>query len=73
MSIDKIIANELNYSYVSRIEKPLNQLGLIFTDLKGYLKLEVVILVDETLLVRILSEMMPKYQDMQKVVYVVME
>ena len=38
MNIDKIIANELNYNYVYRIEKPLNQLGLTFTDLKGYLK-----------------------------------
>ena len=39
MNIDKIIANELKSSYVYRIEKSLNQIGLTFTDLKSYLKI----------------------------------
>ena len=30
-------------------------------------------MVTETLLLRVISEMMPKYQDMYKVVYVVMK
>ena len=38
MNIDELIANELKYSYVYRIEKSLNQIGLTVTDLKGYLK-----------------------------------
>ena len=38
MNIDKLIAHELKYSYVTRIEQSLNQIGLIFIDLKGYLK-----------------------------------
>ena len=38
MNIDKLIANELKYSYVNRIEQSLNQRGLTFTDLKDYLK-----------------------------------
>ena len=38
MNIDKLIANELKYNYVTRIEQSLNQLGLTFTDSKGYLK-----------------------------------
>ena len=38
MNIDKLIAKELKSSYVDRTEKPLNQIGLTFTDLKGYLK-----------------------------------
>ena len=38
MNIDKLIANELKSGYVYRIEQSLNQLGLTFTDLKGYLK-----------------------------------
>ena len=38
MNIDKLIANELKYSYVDIIENSLNKIGLTFTDLKGYLK-----------------------------------
>ena len=38
MNMDKLIANELKYSYANRIEQSLNQIGLTFTDLKGYLK-----------------------------------
>ena len=38
MNIDKIITHGLKYSYVYRIEQSLNQIGLIFIDLKGYLK-----------------------------------
>ena len=38
MNIDKLIANELKYSYVNRIEQSLNQVGLTFTGLKGCLK-----------------------------------
>ena len=38
MNIDNLIASELKSSYVYRIEKSLNQLGLVFSDLKGYLK-----------------------------------
>ena len=38
MNIDKLIANEFKYSYVNRNGKSLNQIGLTFTDLKGYLK-----------------------------------
>ena len=38
MNIDKLIANEFKYSYVNRIGQSLNQIGLTFTDLKGYLK-----------------------------------
>ena len=38
MNIDKIIAGELKHSYVNRIEQSLNQIGLTFIALKGYLK-----------------------------------
>ena len=64
MNIDKIISNELNSSYVYRIEKSLNQIGLTFTDLKGYLKVGSSNLGRRDAAFRVISEMMPKYQDM---------
>ena len=38
MSIDKIIAKELRYRYLDRVENALNERGMTFTDLNNYLK-----------------------------------
>ena len=62
MSIDKIIAKELRYRYLDRVETALKERGLTFTDLKNVQKLEVVSLVNPILVLRAISEMMPKYQ-----------
>ena len=36
MNIDKIIAKEITYNYLDRVEAALNEKGLTFSDLKSY-------------------------------------
>ena len=38
MNIDSIIANELRYSYVNKVENSLKELGLTFNDFKKYVR-----------------------------------
>ena len=65
MNIDKIIANETQSCYLNKLENPLKILGLTFSDLKTIQELENVNMVsEETLLLRVISEMMPTYQDL---------
>ena len=65
MNIDKIMANELRSIYLKKIETALKLIGLTFSDLKTIQELENVNMVsEETLLLRVISEMMPTYQDL---------
>ena len=73
MSIDKVIAKELQYRYLDRIETALKERGLTFTDLKIVQKLEVVSLVNPILVLRAISEMVPNYQYIKTYVYAVMK
>lgn len=38
MNIESIIANELRYSYINKVENSLQDLGLTFNDLKNYVR-----------------------------------
>ena len=65
MNIDNIIANETQSCYLNKVENALKILGLTFSDLKNYIRVGQINMVsEETLLLRVISEMMPTSQDL---------
>ena len=57
-----MFADELRSSYLNKVENALKLIGLTFSDWETYIRVEVLLVSVVTLLLRVISEMMPKYR-----------
>ena len=73
MDIDRIIADESKSSYVNRVERSLNNRGLTFIDLKNYIRVGSSIHGITDAALKVILVMMPTYQYIKNIVYVIMK